>query len=132
MKYPGNRPPLWRDQDLANLIESVLDNESVDVRQAIGVFAELSLARQELITLDEEDYAKLKREAKGDIRDDVVNWSGWSPPYPATGIVATGQLEDLSTGDPNSLAWTPALFSVPNPILQRGFRGGCGGGRLGF
>ena len=132
IEVPWKRAADVEDEDLADLIESVLDNESVDVRQAMGVFAELSLARQELITLDAADYAKLKREAKGGIRDDVVNWSGWSPPYPATGIVATGQLEDLSTGIPIVSPGPRRYFQFQIQFFSQDFGAAAGVGGLAF
>jgi len=80
------------DGELKTLIESVLDNDEVDVRAAIGVFKDLPIEQQALITLDEDDFDDLRNEDKGVIRDDVTNWSGWSPPYSAEGIVDEVQL----------------------------------------
>ncbi len=80
------------DTELQTLIENVLDNDEVDVREAVGIFKGLPLAEQALITLDEDDYDGLRNEDRGAIRDDVTNWSGWSPPYSAEGIVGAAQL----------------------------------------
>ncbi len=80
------------DAELKALIENVLDNEEVDVRAAVGVFKDLPIEQQALIALDKGDYASLRNEDKGAIRDDVTNWSSWSPPYGAAGIVDEAQL----------------------------------------
>ena len=65
------------DADLQTLVETVLDNEEVGLRDAIEAFNELPLEQQILVTLAESEYNGLKNEDKGDIRDDLTNWSGW-------------------------------------------------------
>ena len=69
------------DADLKTASETVLDNEEVDVRDALGIFKKLATPNGKQIALDEDDYKDLRNEDRGAIRDDVTNWSGWSPPY---------------------------------------------------
>jgi hypothetical protein len=83
---------------LQELIETVLDNQWVDVREALERFKELAFDEQQAMFLTEEDYGKLGDEDKGAIRDDLENWSAWSPPYPLAGSVAAEQLADASLG----------------------------------
>lgn len=87
-----------KDADLSELIKAVLDNAEVDVREAVKAFKDLPLAQRTLIALDQADYNKLRSEDKGDIRDDVTNWSAWSPPYPASGSVEAAQLVEPAPG----------------------------------
>ena len=100
------------DAELKALVADVLDNDEVDVREAIGVFKDLPLDQQALVTLDEADYSALRGEDKGVIRDDVNNWSGWSPPYSASGIVGQDQLPIDGAGVPISSPGPAALLSV--------------------
>ena len=88
------------DPDLKELIETVLDNEQVDARQAQGEFKALPLDQQAEITIDESYYNALKSQDQGNLTDDVTNWSAWSPPYPLEGVVEEGLLSatDLGTG----------------------------------
>ncbi len=69
------------DEELKTLVETVLDNETVTLRDAIQVFNALSLEQQNLLALSEADYKKLSSGDRGTIRNDVENWSEWSPPY---------------------------------------------------
>ena len=75
------------DEKLKTLVETILDNEDVDLREALQVFKDLSLAEQEQVSLTSSDYRSLRNEDKGNIRNDVTNWSDWSPPYPVAALV---------------------------------------------
>ena len=86
------------DPELKELIETVLDNEQVDVRQARGEFKALSLEQQAEITIDEDYYNDLKSQDQGTLADDLTNWSAWSPPYPLEGIVDEGLLSATELG----------------------------------
>ena len=86
------------DAELKELIETVLDNDQVDIRQALAEFKGLSLEQQAEITLGKEDYDKLKSQDQGDLSDDLTNWSAWSPPYPLEGIVGEGLLSGTELG----------------------------------
>ena len=87
------------DADLQTLVETVLDNEDVDLRGALQVFKDLPLAEQEQVSLTATEYGRLRNEDKGDIRNDVTNWSDWSPPYPVSAIVGSDiDLADAALG----------------------------------
>jgi len=86
------------DPELKELIETVLDNDQVDVRQAMGEFKFLSLEQQAQITIDEDYYNDLKSQDQGNLADDLTNWSAWSPPYSLEGIVGEGQLSTTELG----------------------------------
>ena len=86
------------DAELKELITTVLDNEQIDIRQALAEFKALSLQQQAEITIDKEDYDKLKSQDQGSLSDDLTNWSAWSPPYPLEGIVGEGLLSGTELG----------------------------------
>ena len=89
------------DAELQTLIETVLDNEDVDLREALQIFKDLPLEQQEQVSLTAADFSRLRNEDKGNIRNDVTNWSAWSPPYPVGALVATeAELTDATLGVP--------------------------------
>ena len=89
------------DAELKTLVETVLDNEDVDLREALQIFKDLSLEQQEQISLTATDFGRLRNEDKGNIRNDVTNWSAWSPPYPVSALVESdADLADALQGVP--------------------------------
>ena len=120
------------DAELKALVEEVLDNDEVDVREAIGVFKDLPLDQQVLVTLDEADYRALRGEDKGAIRDDVNNWSGWSPPYPASGIVGQDQLPIDGSGVPISSPGPRRYFQFSIDFFSDDFESAAAVGGLAF
>ena len=89
------------DAELKTLVETVLDNEDVDLREALQIFKDLPLEQQEQISLTAADFGRLRNEDKGNIRNDVTNWSAWSPPYPVSALVgADADLADALLGIP--------------------------------
>ena len=120
------------DAQLKALVEEVLDNDEVDVREAIGVFKDLPLDQQVLVTLDEADYSALRGEDKGVIRDDVNNWSGWSPPYPASGIVGQDQLPIDGSGVPISSPGPRRYFQFSIDFFSDDFESAAAVGGLAF
>ncbi len=120
------------DSELKSLIETVLDNEEVDVREAVGIFKDLSLDEQKLIILDEDSYGDLKGEDKGGIRDDVTNWSGWSPPYPAAGKVDATDLQIDGAGVPISSPGPRRYFQFSVDFFSEDFESATSLGGLAF
>ena len=120
------------DADLKTLVETVLDNEEVGLRDAIEAFNELPLEQQTLVTLEESEYNGLKNEDKGDIRDDLTNWSGWSPPYAATAVVEEARIEEAGIGVPIIAAnpWQYFQFSID--LISEDFGAATGVGSLSF
>lgn len=89
---PWKRAEDVEDSELQGLIANVLDNEAMDGREALLTFGQLPFAQRSQITLDEAHYNKLASDQRSVIRDDLTNWSPWSPPYSPEGIVAPDQL----------------------------------------
>ncbi|MDE2814579.1 MAG: hypothetical protein OXM01_16245, partial [Gemmatimonadota bacterium] len=88
------------DEALQTLVAEILDNEEVDLRDAVQAFNTLSQEEREQVTLSEADYKKLPRGDRATIRNDVSNWSAWSPPYPASSIVSLETLGTEGAGGP--------------------------------
>ena len=80
------------DEALQVLVAEILDNKEVDLRDAVQAFNALSQEEREQVTLSEADYKKLARGDRATIRNDVSNWSAWSPPYSPSSIVLLGGL----------------------------------------
>ncbi|MSR84104.1 MAG: hypothetical protein EXS58_14470 [Candidatus Latescibacteria bacterium] len=99
LQVPWKRAEDVSDAALSGLVVSVLDNDEVDVRDALEQFKALTVDQRNIVTLDQSDYTKLRNEDKGDVRDDVTNWVGWSPPYDAAASqVAPEQIADPALG----------------------------------
>ena len=107
------------DEALQTLVAEILDNEEVDLRDAVQAFNALSQEEREQVTLSEADYKKLPRGDRATIRNDVSNWSAWSPPYPASSIVFPEDLGTEGAGRANCLAKPEALLPVYDRVLQR-------------
>jgi hypothetical protein len=120
------------DAELKTLITDVLDNDEVDVREAVGIFKDLPLAQQALITLDEDDYDDLRNEDRGAIRDDITNWSGWSPPYSAAGIVEEGLLQVDGAGVPITSPGPRRYFQFTVDFSSENFDAAAAVGGLAF
>lgn len=95
---PWKRAEDVEDSELQGLIANVLDNEAMDGREALLTFGQLPFAQRAQITLDEAHYNKLASDQRSVIRDDLTNWSPWSPPYSPEGMVAPDQLPGLGAG----------------------------------
>ena len=99
VEVPWKQAKDVEDEELKTLIETVLDNDAIDAREAFRVFKELPLEKQALIVIDQGDYGRLSNDDKGGIRDDLTNWSDWSPPQARAGVVASEEeLEDTGLG----------------------------------
>lgn len=94
----------WKDADdvedaaLSDLVETVLDNEDVDVRFARERFRSLPLDDKAKVTLTKSDWERLRNEDRGQARDDTDDWSGWSPPYSLAGVVEAADIADPTAG----------------------------------
>ena len=88
--------------------------------------------QQALVTLDEADYSALRGEDKGVIRDDVNNWSGWSPPYPASGIVGQDQLPIDGAGVPITSPGPRRYFQFSIDFFSDDFESAAAVGGLAF
>ena len=70
----------------AREIASQLDTPDLDIRQARLFYKDLSLEERDEISLTQAEYNRLRSGDKGAVRDDLENWSAWSPPYGIAGI----------------------------------------------
>ena len=74
------------DSELKNLVANILDNEEIDGREALLTFGQLPFAQRAQIILDQASYNKLASGQKSVIREDLTNWSPWSPPIRPRGL----------------------------------------------
>lgn len=95
---PWKRAEDVEDGELKSLIANTLDNEAMDGREALLTFGLLPFEQRSQITLDEASYNKLASDQKSVIRDDLTNWSPWSPPYSPEGTVTPDQLQERGAG----------------------------------
>jgi len=108
---------LWKkagdvsDTRLAALVEDQLDNADLDGRDVLLQFDRLPFADRQAIVLDQAAYAALGGGEKTDIRDDLTDWSPWSPAYPLDSVVEQGQLRDPQAG-------VPVLSPTPRRYFQ--------------
>ena len=120
------------DSQLQQLVIDVLDNETVDVREALTVFKDLSLDERLQLSLEEDEYDDLRNEDKGTIRDDVTNWSGWSPPYPEGAIVGQELLDDPTAGVRVTSPGPSRYFQFGIEFFSNDFNSAKGIGGLAF
>ena len=120
------------DPELSRLIESRLDNPEVRVRDALAIFENLPLAEQAAMALDEESYRNLGSGEKGVIRDDVRNWTGWSPPHAPTGIVDESRIELAHLGSPIGALSPRRYFQFAIDFTSRDLGAATGIGALAF
>jgi gliding motility-associated-like protein len=80
----------------AQEIVSQFDIADLDIKRARLFYNELPLEVRDEISLTQSDYNKLRAGDKGSVRDDLINWSAWSPPYSTAAITST---EAVAAGD---------------------------------
>ena len=118
---------------LSELIEQQLDNSEIDVRDAIAIFASLPLADQSIASLDGAAYRRLNSSQKGVIREDLRNWSDWSPPHAATAIVDTDSLlEAPDLGSPIGAVVPRQYFQFAIDFSSEDLNAATGIGGLAF
>jgi hypothetical protein len=120
------------DEELKTLVETVLDNEELNIRDAIKTFNELPLEQQILVTLEEAEFNKLKNEDKGGIREDLTNWSGWSPPYAPAAVVSEQDIEEARMGVPILAVNPRRYFQFSVDLISEEFEAATGVGALSF
>ena len=120
------------DAGLSSLIETVLDNPEGDGRESLLTFNNLSLEERQSITLDNASYFGLDQDARSAIRDDLTNWSAWSPPYALNGVVDEATLEDAAAGLPIVTSGTRRYFQFRIGFANETFDSATGVGALAF
>ena len=91
VKVPWKRPQDVEDNELAQLIETELDDDLLTPAEALLRWSKLPTSVREQISLTQIDYDRIG-DRSSPIRDDLTNWSPWSPPYPVEGIVSEHNL----------------------------------------
>ena len=80
------------------LVERILDNGDFAGQEVLLLYDRLPAGDRDLLALDREAFFALDEAERTGISDDLVNWSPWSPPYSAAGIVDLAELEDQDAG----------------------------------
>jgi hypothetical protein len=70
----------------AQQLAAAFDATSLDVREAEIIYRDLSVEERDAISLTQADYSSLRSAERGSVRDDLDNWSTWSPPYRLAGV----------------------------------------------
>ena len=123
----------WREGAVATTAAGdAVDLDAMeDGQEALDLFNALPLAERARVALTQDEYDDLRNADKGDVRDDLVAWSRWSPPYKQTAEDALGvpilspgprryfQLKaEFASEDLESARALGALvFTVSNPPL---------------
>ena len=123
----------WREGAVATTAAGdAVDLDSMeDGQAALDLFNALPFAERARVALTQDEYDDLRNADKGDVRDDLVAWSRWSPPYKQTAEDALGvpilspgprryfQLKaEFASEDLESARALGALvFTVSNPPL---------------
>lgn len=92
VKVPWKRTTDLEDDELIDVVAE-LDDDAITGAEALLRWTQLPLELREQLALTEREYGRIN--AVGPIRDDLTNWSPWSPPYPVSGIVDSP--EELNT-----------------------------------
>lgn len=77
-----------------------LDSPDLDIKRARLSYKDLPLDRKNEISLTQAEYKKLRSGNKGSVRDDLENWSAWSPPYATAGITSADNVSAGMEGVP--------------------------------
>ncbi|HIL08481.1 MAG TPA: hypothetical protein EYG11_07245 [Candidatus Latescibacteria bacterium] len=62
-----------------------------DIQEALDIFNSLPFDERNRVSLTWDEYDDLSGSTKGVVRDDLVAWSRWSPPYSLTGETITAE-----------------------------------------
>ena len=88
-----------------------LDSPDLDIKRARLLYKDLPLDKKNEISLTQAEYKKLRSGNRGSVRDDLENWSAWSPPYAATGITSA---DEVSAG----MGGVPIISPGPRRYFQ--------------
>ena len=102
VKVPWKCPQDVEDDELRTLVETELEDDLLSGEEALLAWTRLPLKLRAQLEISQAEYGKLKEQ--GPIRDDLTNWSPWSPPYSAAGIVEAQALEIPGSGNADTLS----------------------------
>ena len=130
VKVPWKRPQDVEDDELRTLVETELEDDLLSGEEALLAWTQLPLKLRAQLEISQAEYGKIKEQ--GPIRDDLTNWSPWSPPYSAAGIVEAQALGIPGSGTPILSPSPRRYFQFMVEFASRGFDAASGLGALGF
>ncbi len=130
VKVPWKRPQDVDDDELRTLVETELEDDLLSGEEALLAWTQLPLKLRAQLEISQAEYGKIKEQ--GPIRDDLTNWSPWSPPYSAAGMVEAQALEIPGSGTPILSPSPRRYFQFMVEFASRGFDAASGLGALGF
>ena len=130
VKVPWKRPRDVEDDELRTLVETELEDDLLSGEEALLAWTRLPLELRAQLEISQAEYGKIKEQ--GPIRDDLTNWSAWSPPYSAAGIVEAQALEIPGSGTPILSPSPSRYFQFMVEFASRGFDAASGLGALAF
>ena len=130
VKVPWKRPQDVEDDELRTLVETELEDDLLSGEEALLAWTQLPLKLRAQLEISQAEYGKIKEQ--GPIRDDLTNWSPWSPPYSAAGIVEAQALETPASGTPILSPSPRRYFQFMVEFASRGFDAASGLGALAF
>ena len=113
--HPGSGEEVpWREGAVATTATGdAVDLDAIDdVEEALDLFNALPIDERSRVALTQDEYDDLKNADKGDVRDDLVAWSRWSPPYK----LAEGPIDAENIGD--AQLGVPILSPGPRRYFQ--------------
>ena len=130
VKVPWKRPQDVEDDELRTLVETELEDDLLSGEEALLAWTRLPLELRAQLEISQAEYGKIKEQ--GPIRDDLTNWSPWSPPYSAAGMVEAQALEIPGSGTPMLSPSPRRYFQFMVEFASRGFDAASGLGALAF
>ena len=130
VKVPWKRPQDVEDDELRTLVETELEDDLLSGEEALLAWTRLPLKLRAQLEISQAEYGKIQE--RGPIRDDLTNWSPWSPPYSAAGMVEAQALEIPGSGTPMLSPSPRRYFQFMVEFASRGFDAASGLGALAF
>ena len=130
VNVPWKEPDDVDDDELRSLVETKLEDELLSGAEALLAWSRLPLNLRAQLEITGSEHGRVRD--KGPIRDDLTNWSPWSPPYSAAGLVADRELDVPGAGTPVRSPSPRRYFQFMVEFASRGFDSAAGLGALAF
>ena len=118
---------------LQEIVTVVLDNPDLDGRDVLLFFNELPPERRAALEIDESYYKREVDESeRSGVREDLRNWSPWSPPHSPAGIVEAAMLPEAGAGTPIASPNPRRYFQFMVEFANENFDAATGLGGLAF